>query len=115
MDNIENTNIQQPARKQERGRAFIVFGVIFVLLSATLILLAPGVVSSTIAENQGMTGGGLGGAEMRGFALEWAKGIAWTMVAAGVFFYVIGMIMLITGVVRERWRRKNTARNNQSP
>ena len=95
-----------PLGTRPRGRAMIVFGVIFVLLSVALILLAPGVVSSTISANQGMNGGGLGGAEMRGFAVVWAKDIAWGMVLAGVFFYVTGMVMLISGVVRERRRRR---------
>ena len=103
-----NTHMPPRLGTRPRGRAFIVFGVIFVLLSAALILLAPGVVSSTIAANQGATGGGLGGAVMRGMVVGWAKDIAWGMVLAGVFFYVTGMIMLITGVVRERRRRKST-------
>lgn len=43
---------------------------------------------------------------MGGFALEWARGIAEAMVMAGIFFCVIGIIMIATGVVREYRRRK---------
>jgi len=109
MNERENSDIQQPARKRERGRAFIIFGTIFALLSIALFVLAPTIVPSTIDANKGATGGGLGGAVMRGFALEWARGIAEAMVMAGIFFCVIGIIMIATGAVREYRRRKITA------
>ncbi len=109
MNNIENTNIQQPARKQERGRAFIIFGTISLLLSVALFVLAPTVVSSTIDANK-KSANGVGairsGGLMNGLAIEIARGIAQAIVMAGIFFCIIGIIMIATGAVREYRRRK---------
>ena len=103
INNTENTPMQQPARKQERGRAFIVFGSIFALLSIALFVLAPMVVSSTIDANKVSKGVGAirSGGLMYGLAIEIARGIAQAMVMAGIFFCIIGIIMIATGAVRE--------------
>jgi hypothetical protein len=104
---LENTHMQEPARKQERGRVSIVFGSICALLGIALFVLAPMVVSSTIDANKGNTGGGLGGVVVRGMGITWATGIAQGMTLAGIFFGIIGLIMIATGVVKEYRRRKN--------
>lgn len=103
---IENNDLRQPTRRQGRGRAFIVFGAIFTLVSVALFVLAPTIVPSTIAANRGANGGGLGAAAIRGIAIMWAEGIAEGMTVAGIFFGIIGIIMIATGVVREYRRRK---------
>lgn len=109
MNEGENNDIQRPARKRERGRAFIIFGTISVLLSIVLFVLAPAVVSSTLnANKKNATGVGAirSGGLMNGFAIEIARAIAEAMVMAGIFFCIIGIIMVATGVVREYRRRK---------
>ncbi len=106
INDIENNDMQQSARKQERGRAFIVFGSICALLSIALFVLAPFVVASTIDANKSETGGGLGTVVLRGFAITAARGIAQGMTMAGIVFGIIGIIMIATGVVREYRRRK---------
>lgn len=109
INNTENNDKRQSARKQGRGRAFIVFGGIFAFLSIALFVLAPTVVSSTIDANR-KNANGVGairsGGLMTGLAIEIARGIAQAMVMAGIFFCIIGIIMIATGVVREYRRRK---------
>jgi hypothetical protein len=116
INDIENNDIQQPVRKQERGRGFIVSGSICALLSIALFVLAPFVVSSTIDANKGETGGGLGRAVVRGMVITWARGIADGMTMAGIFFGIIGLIIIATGVVREyRIRKTSVITDNLSP
>jgi hypothetical protein len=100
INDPENSHMQQ-ARKQIRGRAFLIFGTIFALLSIALFVLAPTVVPSTIAANRGNTGGGLGGVVVRGMVIAGAEGVAQGLMLAGILFAIIGLILLATGVVRE--------------